>query len=104
MTTSTSPAARPTRRPDAGNSRQLQPSGRGGRRFALALAGVVGIVSADDGRHELVSHHVAVVEIDETDPRNATQYRLDLDEPRAARRWQVHLSHVAGDHHLRVEP
>src|SRR5215475_697013 len=64
---------------------------------------VVLIVSPDDHLHQLMADDITFVEVDESDPFDASYDSLRFDQPRFTSRGKVNLRHVARDHSFRSE-
>src|SRR5262245_13166843 len=58
------------------------------------------IVSLDDHLHQLVAHHVLLVEVNEGDALDAADHALGFDQPGLAPRGQINLRHVARNNRL----
>src|SRR5512143_3622661 len=71
--------------------------------FLLFICRLVALVSLDDLLNELVTNHVPVGKMNETDTLDAVKDRLHLDEARSPPVREVYLGHIAGDDGLRVE-
>src|SRR5208337_3408825 len=65
--------------------------------------GFVLVVGANDALHQVMTHHIALVEMHEGESVYALQNLDGFDQTAAARRRQVDLRNVAGDHRFGIK-
>ena len=73
------------------------------RQRHLLLARLVLFVSVDDALHQMVPHHIALIEVHKRNPIHVAQNIRRFHQPAAPRVGQIDLGDVAGHHALGVE-
>src|SRR5262249_25899165 len=64
---------------------------------------VVLMVGFDDHLHQVVTHDILFIELDELDSFNVTNHASGFDEAGFPAGRQIYLSHITGNHSLRSE-
>src|ERR1700722_1191467 len=73
------------------------------RQLLLREAGFVLVIGADDSLHQVMTNHIAFVEVDEGEAVYALQDVDRLDQAAAAGARQIDLRNVPGDHRLGIK-